>query len=463
MQGEEEVGQKRDRSPTATYSPQASPPAPTTPPPPQNLFGAAVAGGGAATPSSHSYAYATGSDSPKTRELNRKIDELAYQESMLAIQKSQGDKMANEITESLENLRRLAQEIQGIGSGGAVVPDMAAIEEIIQREEAGMRTRMQMIREDRQAFLQHISAFINSSFAVIGKVGANTLMSLIILSILSSDNAATKDIIMSVFGDSSIGRVFTFLSSYIVGPFVDINLRSIEVLAAGDSSSRLTQAKSLLAMAFTGASAYGLTHVANYSNFGQLSSFIQNEFPVLQGCVFGAAASAATAAGSCLSSMYSSVVDYIRAKILPVSDSGESSSITSTASAFSTASQSDMGSVVASILGSVDGSQGGSVDSIAPSLRAAFTELAEGSPAGSPARDTQASLASTMTPGGTQNQTQTQTQTQSQTQTSGSTPGSGMGGGRRRRQTRRLKRRTTRGGRRIRRKTNRRRARRTRR
>jgi hypothetical protein len=459
MQGEEkEVGQKRDRSPTATHSPQASPATPTTPP--QNLFGAAVAGGGAAIPLSYTYAYARGSNSPKTEKFNRKIDELAYQESMLDIQKSQGDKMANEITESLENLRRLAQEIQGIGSGGAVVPDMAAIEEIIQREEAGMRARTQMIREDRQAFLQHISAFINSSFAVIGKVGANTLMSLIILSILSSDNAATKDIIMSVFGDSSIGRVFTFLSTYIVGPFVDINLRSIEVLAAGAYSSRSTQAKSLLAMAFTSASAYGLTRVANYSNIGQLSSFIQNEFPVLQGCVFGAAASAATAAGSCLSSMYSSVVDYIRSKILPVSDSGEtvsdsgeSSSIKSTASAFSTASQSDMGSVVASILGSVDGSQGGSVDSIAPSLRAAFTELAEGSPAGSQLGDTQASLASTMTPYGTQDQTQ------SQTQTSGSTGG----GGRRRRQTRRLKRRTYRGGRRIRRKTNRRRVRRTRR
>ena len=453
MQQESELG-KHPRSPTANHSPQASPAPPTTPP--QNLSGAAVAGGGPATPLSYSYAYATGSDSPKTRELNSKIDKLAYEESMLAIQKNEGDEMATGITESLENLRRLAQEIQGIGSGEAVVPDMAAIEKIIQREEEGMRTRMQMIREDRQAFLQHISTFINSSFAVIGKVGANTLMSLIILSILSSDNAATKDIIISVFGDSSIGRVFTFLSTYIVGPFVDINLRSVELLAAGDSSSRLTQAKSLLAMAFTGASAYGLTRLTNYSNFGQLSSFIQNEFPVLQGCVFGAAASAANAAGSCLSSMYSSVVDYIRAKILPVSDSGESSSVTSTASAFSTASQSDMGSVVASILGSVDGSQGmqgGSVDSIAPSLRAAFTELAEGSPAGSPVRDTQVSSASTMTPSGTQ----------TQTQTSGSTPGSGMGGGRRRRQTRRLKRRTYRGGRRIRRKTNRRRARRTRR
>ncbi len=437
--GQEEVGQKRYRSPDPNNSPQ-------------NLFGSAVAGGGAATPLSHSYAHATGSDSPTTRELNRRIDELAYQESMLAIQKSEGDKMASEITESLEKLRILAQEIQRIGSGGDVAPDMVEIEKIIQREEADMRTRMQGIREDRRAFLEHISVFINSSFAVIGKVGANTLMSLIILSILSSDNEVTENVIRTVFGESSIGRVFTFLSTYIVGPFVDINLRTIErapeILKGGVSSSNLTQAKSLLAMAFTGASAYGLTNLANYSNFSQLSSFIQSEFPVLQGCVFGAAASAA---GSCLSSMYSSVVDYIRAKILPISVSGENSSVTSTASAFSTASQRDMGSVVASILGSVDGSQGGSVDSIAPSLRAAFIELAEGSPAGSPVRDTQASTASTMSHG--------ETQTSDGTQTSGS----GMGGGRRRRQTRRLKRRTTRGGRRIRRKTNRRRARRTRR
>jgi hypothetical protein len=306
-------------------------------------------------------------NSPTTSALNQRLIDLANQEASLTALRNQNNDTG--ITESLNNLRQLAQQIQALGNG-EVQADLGAIRAIVESEQIQMRERIQTIRQDRHALQQYISDFINRSFQGISAASANVLVSLIILSILTSDNAATNAIIQSIFGNSTIGNIFSFLSTNIVRPFVEINLQNIDavpqLLAAGVSSNATRQSRALLAILFTGASAYGLTRTISASNAPQIAISIQQMFPVLQECLISGATTAASAAASCVSQMYDSVINYIRTNMIqPVQEPAAGAG---SVGSFSTASSGQLGSVALSLLGSMD--------SIEPAMRAVFQELA---------------------------------------------------------------------------------------
>jgi len=374
-------------------------------------------------------------NSPTTAALNQRLRELANQETNLTALRNQNNDTG--ITESLNNLRQLAQQIQALGNGEGIQADLATIRGILETEQAQMRERIQTIRQDRHALQQYISDFINRSFQGISTATANLLVSLIVISILTSDNTATNATIQSIFGNSTIGKIFTVLSTYIVRPFVDINLQNIDtapqLLAAGLSSNVTRQSRALLAILFTGVSAYGLRRTVSASNAPQIAASIQQSFPILQECLISGATTAASAAANCVSQMYDSVINYIRTNMIqPVQEpaAGAGSASVDSNISFSTASSTLIGSVAASLLGSID--------SIEPTMREVFQELVNPTPQSS--SDSQFSEL-------------TQTQTQSQ----------GLGGGRRRRSQKKRKTYKKGKGRRIRKKTNKRMMRRTKR
>jgi hypothetical protein len=367
-------------------------------------------------------------NSPTTAALNQRLIELANQETNLTALRNQNNDTG--ITESLNNLRQLAQQIQALGNGEGIQADLATIRGILETEQAQMRERIQTIRQDRHALQQYISDFINRSFQGISTATANLLVSLIVISILTSDNTATNATIQSIFGNSTIGNIFTLLSTYVVRPFVDINLQNIDtapqLLAAGLSSNATRQSRALLAILFTGVSAYGLKRTISASNAPQIAASIQQLFPILHDCIISGATTAASAAANCVSQMYDSVINYIRTNMIqPVQEPAAGAGSASVGS-FSTSSSSQIGSVAASLLGSID--------SIEPTMRAVFQELVN------PTR-----------------------QSSSDTQLSDLTQSQGTVGGRSRRSQIKRKTYKKRKGRRIRRKTNKKRARRTRR
>jgi len=396
----------------------------------EELVGLGVAEGRLPSPSLSPDPVSNPSNSPETDRINKRLRTLADQEQALFLLKYEQNDTA--VTNSLDNLTALAHQIAALGTGpaGSIQPNMTEIRGIVKREEAEMRTKIATKREAVIGMQKDISELINRCFAGISDVTKEIFVSLLILSILTSDNVVASTAIISVFGENSaLSKLFIFLSTYVVRPFVETNLQNIEstpqLLSAGVASSVGRQSRALLAMMFTGASLYGVNNVIQSSGVAQIVSQINTLFPVVQTCVV----STATASAECANTMYNSVIDYVRTNILgqsvPAAAAQDAASVQTTTSVLENIDSQNLGSSIASILGDsqVEESQvedseeglesqnrGSSQASVESTMREVFQQLVQGSSQSQNGLGTQLSDLTKLT------QSQSQSQSQSQLQ-----------------------------------------------
>jgi hypothetical protein len=215
---------------------------------------------------------------------------------------------------------------------------------------------------------------LRAIFRDISTIGADILMSMILLAVLSTSESQDA-IVQRILGTGTLATLYGLISTFIVRPFVAHNLDTIRQLPAlierGCTTSTLQQMHALLGLFITGATAYGVTHLGTRTTPARAAGILSS-IPPIQAFL---ASSRAAITGACSGSMnlVRTFIQDIRTNLLgrnaqAATSSSSSSSMAST-STYGSATSQEIGSVVVSIFGNED--------SVAPIIRQAFQELVQ--------------------------------------------------------------------------------------
>jgi hypothetical protein len=214
---------------------------------------------------------------------------------------------------------------------------------------------------------------LRAIFRDISTIGADILMSMILLAVLSTSESQDA-IVQRILGTGTLATLYGLISTFIVRPFVAHNLDSIRQLPAlverGCSSSTLQQMHALLGLFITGATAYGVTHLGTRTTPARAAGILSS-IPPIQAFL---ASSRAAITGACSGSinLVRTFIQDIRENLL-----GRNAQAATSSSSASAASTSTYGSATSQEIGSVIVSIFGDEESMAPIIRQAFQELVQ--------------------------------------------------------------------------------------
>jgi hypothetical protein len=213
---------------------------------------------------------------------------------------------------------------------------------------------------------------LRAIFRDISTIGADILMSMILLAVLSTSESQDA-IVQRILGTGTLATLYGLISTFVVRPFVAHNLDTIRQLPTlveqGCTTSTLQQMHALLGLFITGATAYGVTHLGARTTPARAAGILSN-IPPIQAFL---ASSRAAITGACSGSMnlVRTFIQDIRTNLLGRNAQAATSSSSSMASTstYGSATSQEIGSVVVSIFGNEE--------SMAPIIRQAFQELVQ--------------------------------------------------------------------------------------
>lgn len=308
--------------------------------------------------------------SPNTRELNNRLAQLQQQDQFIiglqtnpvsnVLGLGSGSRLGaagayqTPQQEEQANLRMFARDIASSwtnyqGEFNAIIQEFEQ-RNIVSRE-ATRQEYEQTAEQNRAAIFEGLS-----------RGAAGLLLSMIVLAMFTSDTTNER-LITLVFAQSpTLSRLFQIISQYIVRPFVSRNLANIqsipEIMSQGYSSNQIS---AIMAMIFTGMSAYGITELVQHTGdpmaFASMSAstiaqMIRSSFPIVNRCM-RTGVQAGNAVLQCGANLTIQVLSYIDNMFIRNSSGATDEQSQSTADSLdslSTANSQQIGSVVASIL-----------------------------------------------------------------------------------------------------------------